>query len=117
MVKVLVCLKRKEGTTADEFHSYWRERHGPLFLSIPAISRNVRKYVQSHSIHGPLPGFHGAESAFDGFAEIWFDDLIDLEKTFTDPGYIGTIRQDEMKFLDLKKCRLSIVEETVMYTE
>ena len=116
MVKVVVCLKRKAGMSSEDFHRHWREQHGPLFMGIPELSRNVKRYVQSHSIEGPLPGF-GGESAFDGFAEMWFDSLDDVEKTFANPRYLDTIRPDEMKFLDLHKCRVSIVEETVMHPE
>jgi len=110
MIKLVVCLKRKSDLSRAEFTEHWRERHGPLFLETTAVSRYVRKYVQSHALDGPVPGFGEAVSAFDGFAEIFFDNAQDMAAAFGAPEY-SIIRADEVKFLDLAKCRIAVVEE------
>jgi len=48
MVKLVGCLRRKAGMSAEEFHRYWKNVHGPLVRSVPEFFRYVRKYVQGH---------------------------------------------------------------------
>jgi len=110
MIKLVVCLKRKSDLSLAEFSAYWKERHGPLFLETTAVSQHVTKYVQSHTLEGPVPGFGEAVSAFDGFAEIYFDNAEDMAAAFGAPEY-SVIRADERQFLDLAKCRIAVVEE------
>jgi uncharacterized protein (TIGR02118 family) len=116
MVKLIGCLKRKPGLTSQEFHRYWREEHYPLAKSVPEFFRYIRKYVQSHALEGPVAGLPGYESAFDGFAEIWFDSLDDMGRVFAESRYREIIRADEKKFLDLPNCKTAIVEELALYS-
>ncbi len=117
MVKLIACLKRKPGMTLQEFHRYWKEEHGPLVKSVPEWFRYVQKLVQSHTIEGPVPGFPDLEAPFDGFAEIWFDSLEDVERAFTAPRYLEIIRPDEAHFLDIPNCKVAVVEEVLIHTE
>lgn len=76
MVKLAALLKRPDGTTREEFQRWWLEEHTPLAKRFPRL----RKYVVSLSIDGPFE-----EPAYDGFAELWFDNLDDLEYAFSAP--------------------------------
>ena len=114
MVKLIGCLKRKPGMTSEEFHRYWKEEHAPLAKSIPEFFRYVRKYVQSHAVENPAPGF---KPAFDGFAEIWFDSLEDVGRAFAEPRYLEIIRPDEERFIDRPNCKTAIVQEVLMHSE
>jgi uncharacterized protein (TIGR02118 family) len=116
MVKFIAAMRRKPGMSSQEFHRYWREGHAPLVQSLPGFFGYVRRYVQSHAVEVPGDKFAGFDvSGFDGFAELWFDSLADAEKAFTSPGYLGTIRADERKFVDGKGSRVVMVEEVPMY--
>jgi uncharacterized protein (TIGR02118 family) len=117
MVKFIGCLKRIPGMTSEEFHRYWKEQHGPLVKSVPEFFRYVRKYVQSHTIEDPVPGFSDFEMAFDGFCELWFDSLEDVGRAFAAPRYLEIIRADEQQFLDLPNCKAAVVEEVLMNAE
>lgn len=116
MVKFVGCLRRKPGMTAAEFHHHWQNIHGPLVKSVPEFFRHVRRYVQGHTISDPAPGFPPPTSPpFDGVAEIWFDNVADIGKAFSEPRYLEIIRPDELRFLDLPNCTIVIVEEVTMY--
>lgn len=116
MVKLVGCLRRKSGMSAEEFHRYWKDVHGPLVKSVPEFFGYVRKYVQGHSVPDQVPGFPPPPfTAFDGIAELWFDSIEDIGKAFSEPRYLEIVRPDELKFLDLPNCTIFIVEEVVMY--
>ena len=116
MVKLVGCLRRKPGMSAEEFHRYWKDVHGPLVKSVPEFFCYVRKYVQGHSVPDQVPGFPPPPfKPFDGIAELWFDSIEDIGKAFSEPRYLEIIRPDELKFLDLPNCTIFIVEEVVMY--
>ncbi|MGO9452044.1 MAG: EthD domain-containing protein [Candidatus Binataceae bacterium] len=115
MIKLAGMLKRKQGTTSDQFHNYWKNVHAPFVQTIPEFTRYVRKYVQSHATadQTSVPGTNSAPP-FDGLAEIWFDSIADMRKAFSEPRYMADIRPDELKFLDLPNCLNLIVEEIPM---
>jgi uncharacterized protein (TIGR02118 family) len=112
MVKLTVILKRKRGTSHEEFRNYWREVHGPLLLRQPALMRHVRRYVQCHSIADAVAGI---SSPFDGIAELWGDSVDDVRLGFAEPAYMQVVRPDEEKFLDLPNCIFMVTEEIVMH--
>src|SRR6516164_10602127 len=113
MVKLIVCAKRKSGITHEEFGRYWRERHGPLVKSVPDFIRHVRKYVQCHIVSSSAP--LGAAADYDGVAELWFDNLEELNRAFSEPQYLEVIRPDELKFADLAHCASLVTEEVPIY--
>src|SRR5689334_722350 len=115
MVKFVVAVRRKAGMSEEEFHRYWRGKHGPLVRSVSEFMRHVRRYVQSHTIPGAASDFPAGGGAFDGYAELWFDDVDSLRRAFAEPRYLEVIRPDEPKFVDLASCVVSITEEVVVH--
>jgi uncharacterized protein (TIGR02118 family) len=115
MIKLVACLRRKPGVSVNDFHSYWKDTHGPLVKGVPQFFRYVRKYVQGHTLNDPVPGFPPQAAPFDGVAELWFDSVADISKAFAEPRYMEIIRPDEQKFLDLANCSIFVVEETPMH--
>ncbi len=114
MVKVSVMLKRKPGMSAQEFHRYWKDVHGPLVLGVTELMRHFHKYVQSHAIDAGLSNTPGGSGQYDGVAELWADNLDEVKKAFAEPRYHEVIRPDEHKFLDLAKCSFVVTEEVPM---
>jgi uncharacterized protein (TIGR02118 family) len=109
MVKFIICARRKAGLTRAEFSAHWRNHHGPLVKSVPEFMRHVRKYVQCHLVAGASP--FGGEPAYDGVAELWFDNPEELALAFQEPRYLEIIRPDELTFVDISNCISFITEE------
>ena len=101
MVKIIVCAVRKPGLSHAQFDSYWREQHAAVIKSVPEFTRHVRRYVQNHRAAEDTP-FLGV-GAYDGFAELWFEDMAALNAAFAEPRYLEVIRIDELKFVDMER--------------
>lgn len=69
MVKLIYCISKKPELSVEEFQRYWRDTHGPIAGRIPGL----RRYVQSHVV--PELYARPTQPAFDGAAELWFEDL------------------------------------------
>ncbi len=67
MVKAIHFFKRKPGMDVDSFAGYWRMIHAPIVKRVPG----VRRYVQSLPL-GSI--YNGVEPAWDGIAELWYDE-------------------------------------------
>ena len=85
----------------EDFHRYWREVHGAIAARIPGL----RRYVQCHAIAADAAG-----EAFDGAAEVWFDDMDAVRRAVASPEYAAA-RADEARFIDLERTALLFTEE------
>ncbi len=45
-VRAIVLVKRKEGTSREEFSKYWLGVHGPLVLESKIFTEKILKYEQ-----------------------------------------------------------------------
>ncbi len=93
MVKLVWCVTRKPGMSLEEFQRYWRDVHGPIAAKVPG----VRRYIQSHVL--PSAG-DGEREAYDGIAEIWFDDHEAMQSSLASPEFHATAA-DGPNFLDM----------------
>ncbi|WP_241968204.1 EthD domain-containing protein [Streptomyces sp. ICBB 8177] len=66
----------------ERFVEHHRDRHAPLFTSIPEAQRYVRKYTVSH----PVPAENYPPRAYDGL-EIWFEAWADHDAFFASENY------------------------------
>jgi uncharacterized protein (TIGR02118 family) len=89
--------------TVDEFSRYWRDVHGPIGRRIPGL----RRLVQSHSVPQPADM---RPPAFDGMAELWFDDLSALEAAQRSPEWRAST-EDEANFIDESRTAVFVTEE------
>ena len=115
MIKLFVFLKRRKGTSPEEFHEYWRDTHAKLALDLPEFKRHLRRYVQAHNIESATFDFPAGHIGFDGIAEVWFDDVESMNRAFREQRYMEVIRPDEYKFLDLDECRIMVAHEIPKY--
>lgn len=113
MVKFTILLRRRPGLTHAQFVDYHRTTHAPLFLSVDVVKEHVRRYVQQHSLDVDLPGL--PPTTIDGVTELWFDDVDSIAAVFTAESYLGTIRPDEARFLDLPACEFIVSDEHPVY--
>ncbi len=80
MVKAVSFFKRRSGMSVEAFQAYWLTRHPDVVVRLPGI----RRYVQSHTLPG---GYRKGEPAYDGIAEIWFDDTGAMRALAGTPAY------------------------------
>lgn len=89
MLKQLSILRRREDLSQETFRNYWRNRHPEVVTRLPGI----RRYVQNH-VTRVLRG----EPAWDGIAEVWFDDIESMRANAGSPE-LADIRADEANFI------------------
>jgi uncharacterized protein (TIGR02118 family) len=120
MIKLVFCLRRRDGLSREEFQRYWIEQHAPLVRS-HAEALGIRRYVQVHSIDDGISvavaGPRNPPPPYDGVAELWFDDLEAIAAAGgTDAGQAASaaLLADERTFLDLEHSPLFLAEEHVI---
>ena len=107
MIKLVYCISKKAGLTDEEFFRYWENVHGPIGARIPWL----RKLVQSRRI---LADAH--RPAYDGMAELWFDDMEALLAARRSPEWKAST-EDEANFIDPGKVAYFVSEERVVLDE
>lgn len=120
-VKVLFCLRRRAGMTAEEFRQYWRHEHGPLGASLAEVL-GAERYVQNHPVEGPLNDAlrtaRGTPLPFDGVAELWFPGVEALEASLADRASrraARVLRDDEAAFVDAAASPIFVVREHELF--
>ena len=110
MIKFAFMINRIEGMSRDDFVAYHRERHAPLFTSIPEARQYVKKYTVSHPV--PAEGYPGA--AYDGLTEIWFESWEAHDAFFASDNYKKLVNPDESRFIDMDSVAVMVTEERVV---
>jgi uncharacterized protein (TIGR02118 family) len=117
MVKLIFCLRRREDISEEEFHRYWRHEHGPL-VTRHAPVLGIRRYVQVHTVAGPvntmLAATRGGPEAYDGVAELWFDDvdaLVTSAGSEEGRAAVTELADDERHFIDHSRSPLFVADE------
>jgi uncharacterized protein (TIGR02118 family) len=111
MIQLITMLKRKPGTTHEEFLTYWREVHGPLVRSLPC-ARYVKRYEQHASVWPP-EGSRMPEPMYDGVTIQWFDSTDDFFAHIREPDQ-GEMMADTENFLDVSTIHWTICEAPVV---
>jgi uncharacterized protein (TIGR02118 family) len=106
MVKIVYCITKRPDLSHEEFFRYWKNIHAPIGAKIPRL----RKLVQSHRIN--IPGDNHAP-AYDGIAELWFDNIEDLLAARQSPEWQASTK-DEANFIDHTKVAYLITQEHVL---
>src|SRR5438270_564082 len=106
MVKAVSFFKRRSGMSVEAFQAYWLTRHPDVVVRLPGI----RRYVQSHTLPG---GYRKGEPAYDGIAEVWFDDTGAMRALAGTPAY-AAVEADEARFIERATMGLIITEEHVI---
>lgn len=118
MVKLVFCLRRLPHLSLAEFQDYWLQKHAPLVAS-HAKTLRIRRYVQSHTsddenLQKLLAASRGAEPAYDGVAELWWDSMEDFTGGSSTPeGRAAALAllEDERKFIDHARSPLWVSQE------
>jgi len=114
MIKLVYCIRRKQGLSVEAFQKYWLETHAALAKNIPGVKR----YVQVHALEGELQEMlaagHPAAKGdhFDGIAELWFEED-DLKALPGEPAALAAM-QDEANFIDSDRSVAFLAREHVI---
>ena len=91
MVKLIAAIKRLPQMPHEEFVRYWLEEHSKLASQTPHLRRYVINIVDRSF-------FPRNEPPFDGFAEMWFDTVEEMNEGMAWRKTDG-LREDEKKFI------------------
>jgi uncharacterized protein (TIGR02118 family) len=109
-VKMIVMTVRADGVSLEDFHRRWLDEHGPIGAALPG----VRRYVQNHS----LPESYGHEGwavTHDGWSEMWFDNLAELQAAYASDE-AKRLYQDDTLF-NLEKTGIVVARERAVVVE
>jgi uncharacterized protein (TIGR02118 family) len=101
MVRLLYCLRRREGVSQEEFREHWLDHHVPTYGE-PITA--IRRYVLYPAID--------AQQSYDGIASVWFDDVAAL--TATMDGAMPEAAKDEARFIDHDRSRAVLATDRVV---
>jgi uncharacterized protein (TIGR02118 family) len=107
MIQLITMLKRKPGTTHDEFLDHWHNQHGPLIKRL-SCANYVRRYEQHASVWPP-EGSSMPEPMYDGVTIQWFDSADDFHKHTMEPDQ-KEMFEDVQRFLDTTQLHWTITE-------
>jgi uncharacterized protein (TIGR02118 family) len=121
MIKFVYVVRRRPDVSPEAFRKYWLENHGPLVHKCAAALR-AKRYVQSHTMDIPLNQLarqiRGAQPAYDGITELWWDSIDDLAAAAQTPeGQQAnlTLAKDEANFCDLPNCSVFFTDEHTIF--
>jgi uncharacterized protein (TIGR02118 family) len=103
VIKLVYCIRSRQGMSLEEFSRYWHDVHGPIGRRIPGL----RRLVQSHLVNDPVAM---RPPAFDGMAELWFDNLEALQAARQSPEWRAS-SDDEANFIDGSRTALFLTVE------
>jgi uncharacterized protein (TIGR02118 family) len=110
MVKLTCLVRRKSGMSPEQFHTYWRETHGPLVASTKSGSHVIR-YVQHHRALSDYSG--DDDPGYDGVTEQWFDSMDEYRAHIAEPDF-ARVWTDVESFLDTDRLEFVVTEEPVV---
>lgn len=121
MIKLVFCCSRKPDMTREAFQKRWLEVHGPLVRRLRAELPMMKRYVQSHTLAGPvgdavnagLRASRGVKEAYDGITEVWFESLEAMGGGSGEAARAAGQRllEDEAEFIDFASSAVFVTEE------
>lgn len=101
-IRFTTLLIRNHSLTFEAFTKHHREKHMPIFASIPIIQKNVKEYKILQAFNQDIAGFPAGK--YDGIVEFWFDHYSDMISVFINPKYLSKVRPDEKRFMEFNEC-------------
>jgi len=100
-IKLFEFLRRKSGSTPDEFETYWRDVHARKLADDPDLARHVTRYELNVQLAGDADRDRAEgeveNTGWDGVAVLWFDSMDELQALGAEPG-AAAIRDDAPNF-------------------
>jgi uncharacterized protein (TIGR02118 family) len=89
-------IQKRSDIGSHDFRRHWRDSHGPLAAKLPGL----RRYHQNHVVDREQRGISYARGRndFDGFSELWFDDVPSMLAAFATED-VKLLGEDEERFI------------------
>jgi uncharacterized protein (TIGR02118 family) len=89
-------LQKRFDIGSHDFRRHWRDSHGPLAAKLLGL----RRYHQNHVVDREQRGISYARGRndFDGFSELWFDDVPSMLAAFATED-VKLLGEDEERFI------------------
>ncbi|MFT7042973.1 MAG: hypothetical protein ACJAW7_001732, partial [Candidatus Azotimanducaceae bacterium] len=108
MIRLVFALRRKPGSSREEFQDYWLNKHAPIVASVSS-DLDILRYVQTHTLTDPAnaaaQNARGSmEPEYDGVAELWWASEAALTANLQNEAAQkagAVLLEDEAKFIDL----------------
>ena len=114
MIRLITLLKRKPGTTHDEFLQHWLQVHGPLIANSSA-ARYVLRYEQ-HPTPWPSVDSGQAEPEWDGVTIQEFESVESFWQHTAEPDFPAML-EDIARFLDPDALQWTLTEAPTIVIE
>lgn len=108
-MRLFAFVKRRAGTSREEFLRYWHTVHGPLIRDTPGLGDRTRSYVQ-------YPAHPNDGSGWDGVAVQSFASWDDFLAMLSGPAG-EAMRADEANFLDPASIKVVFTDGQVVMIE
>lgn len=92
MFQIIVILRRKKGTSHEDFVHHWKSIHGPLFRKSPQIKK-YNQYVLDDKCRDD------SDAPIDGMAILDFENEREMQAAWKMLAY-EDVRKDELNFLE-----------------
>jgi uncharacterized protein (TIGR02118 family) len=112
MLKVTLLSRRRDDMTHAQYLAHWRDVHAPLFRSQPIVKKLIRRYVQLRITDSRPMGMF--DSAVDGIAQLWFDDMAAYNEFYASDDYRNVIEPDQKRFTNADRCEAIFGHELVI---
>jgi len=106
MLKLMLLVRRKPGTTREAFRDYYESIHAPLASGVMA---GCKRYLRNFVIEEP-----GGSQDFDVITEFWFDlegPFAKAAKRISTEATRAVLEADEARFMDRGSMRVVVVDE------
>jgi uncharacterized protein (TIGR02118 family) len=80
MIKLIALLKRKPGISREAFNQRWLNEHTKLSSKMPGLLGYRVNLATEYQ-----PGGKGVEPPYDGTAELWWENIEEMEAAFNSP--------------------------------
>lgn len=102
MTKLAITLRRREGTSFEEFREYYREEHAPLAADLPGLERYTVSFPSDPE-----------SASYDALAELYFPDGEAMAAAF-DSDLGREVAADAETFADMDAAERVVLDEDVV---
>lgn len=96
MITRMGLLRKRPDMSVEAFKRHWRESHGPLAGRLPGLRRYHQNLVVDRAQRAI--NYTRGDLDFDGFSELWFDDLPAMAAAFSSD-LVHDLGADENEFI------------------
>jgi uncharacterized protein (TIGR02118 family) len=88
-------LQKRPDLTMQDFHAHWAGQHASLARALPGLRASHQNRIVEAAQRGI--DFHRGSKDYDGFSQLWFDDMDGMEAAIDAHG--ASLLDDEQLFL------------------